>query len=226
MRDERRTEHCAVLGNAFAALARSIDAPEPAAAALESAQAGASTQVMTRLRQLLVREETRKITILKAVAEAEDCVRYYSWVRLAWHEAGRFYLGMGELAPQLTEADLCCPAAAAVEAYEKWHLRADLGKQAEETDTSMERLRFELLQTVPCITSGSLQVCPHLTSQKTPPVGASPLRGTWMRQFVFATNIWQLTALLSSRLSSRLLQNVDEHALTRRSSWRSARLLF
>lgn len=158
-RDAIRAQHCAVMRKAFATLARSIDSPEPVAA-LEGLvpDAGASSRVMTSLRRLVVREETRKVTILRAMAEAEDCVRYYSYVRLAWQEAGRHYLGMGELAPQLTEEDVASPASAAVAAYEAWRTKADLGKQAEDTDTCMERLKFELLQTVPCITNGSLLV--------------------------------------------------------------------
>jgi hypothetical protein len=49
---------------------------------------------MASFRRAVVREETRRLTILKAMAEAEDCVRYYSYVRLAWQEAGRHYLGV------------------------------------------------------------------------------------------------------------------------------------
>jgi len=55
---------------------------------------------------------------------------------------------MGESAPQLTLEDVMSPAAAAVTAHKAWHEKADLGRQATDTDTSMERLRFELLQTV------------------------------------------------------------------------------
>ena len=55
---------------------------------------------------------------------------------------------MGESAPQLTLEDVMSPAAAAVTAHKAWHQKADVGRQATETDTSMERLKFELLQTV------------------------------------------------------------------------------
>ena len=149
-------QHCATIGKAFASMARCIREGSSLVHALELASLGSSQRAIHGLRRVIVREETRRMSIVKAIAEAEDCLRYYGNVRKAWDEAGRRYMGMGESAPEITEQDMQSPAKAALRAYNTWYQWADLNHQAHATDTAMERLKFQLLQTVPFIPTGYL----------------------------------------------------------------------
>ena len=111
---------------------------------------------MNVLRRVIITEETRKLTIEKAIMEAEDCLRHYGNVRRCWQEAGREFSGMGEKAPAVTSQDLVAPVKAALEAYAFGKEKADLGRHAQDTDMCMERLKFQLMQAVPFLPRGTL----------------------------------------------------------------------